>query len=85
MALVPFRKTPPGVAAGADLHVGGDEDLHGRVGADDCADVAAVEHGAWLLARKITLKIKQGRPDRRELGDHGRGIAQARQAEAGVV
>ena len=68
-------------AACALLGSGGDEQLHVGVGANDRADVAAVEHGAGLLPGEGPLIGEQRLPHLRMAGDHD-GAASPRRCGA---
>src|SRR5690606_1204539 len=76
-------------AMGANLGARGYEDFHIGVGADDGADVAPVEHGASLPARRpggeIALELEDGRAHRRHDGDEGGRLARLARADGALV
>src|SRR6185295_2736422 len=56
-----------------DLRTRGDEDFRFRVRTHDGADIAPVEHGAWLALRELALETEQRFPDFEVGGDDRSG------------
>ena len=73
-----------GAAAGPDLGVGNDEDLHVGVRADHGTDVAAIEHGARRIGGELPLKIQQYLAQFRKSRDHRSGVAHDLRLQGGV-
>ena len=67
-----LEKAPPGALLGG----GGDEQLHVGFGANDGADIAAIEHRAGLAPGESALIGKQRLPHRRVAGDDGGRLAE---------
>src|SRR4051794_8660704 len=59
VGVLPPRPGLEGAAAGADLRVSDDEDLHVGVRTDHGADVATIEHRAGRIGGELALKIEQ--------------------------
>src|ERR1700674_625092 len=75
IGVLPPRPRFQGPAAGADVWVGDDEDLHIGVRADHGTDIAAIEHRAGRIRRKLPLKIQQNLAHLRNRRDHRGGLA----------
>src|SRR5262245_24704086 len=67
----PLRAVFGRAAAGAYLRAGGDESLNVGIGADDGANVTAIENRPWRGGGKLALEGKQGGADLRN-GRHDR-------------
>ena len=65
MDVEPARLELVAAPPGADLGIGGDEELHVRFGRDHGADVAAVENSAARLRGEAALALKQRLADQR--------------------
>src|SRR5262245_2310676 len=68
-------------AARPGLGIGGGEQVHLGVGADDAVGAAAIEHCTRLTPGKIALVFQKGRPDLGNGGDPRGGLAGSRRAQ----
>ena len=82
--LAPLRQLQ-GAPLCARLGARRDEDLHRRLGADDRADVAPVEHRPARTRGEAPLRVEQGRPHPRHGGDDRRRLTDRPAAQGPLV